>query len=158
MADSFFGKSAASSKGLNRPHGKTETVLDYLQRGEYASAGVAEFLKGMSPYDNIFEAAWKGLSGQRRMNYMELTGNIPLGLVMGIALDPVTWIPAGALGKMVKMTGIPKAVGLASLKMAERFPAYARLSGLVDSWRPSSRVAGSASSCTSKTTMRLWMS
>ena len=110
---------------LPTPSGKTETVLDYLQRGEYASAGVAEFLKGLSPYDNIFEAAWKGLSGQRRMNYMELTGNIPLGLVMGIALDPITWLPAGALAKMVKMTGIPKAVGLASLKMAEKFPAYA---------------------------------
>lgn len=109
------------------PSGRTEKVLDYLQRGEYASAGMAEWLKGESPYDNIFEAAWKGLSGQRRMNYIELTGNVALGLVAGIALDPITWLPAGAITKGIKATRIPKMLALASIKTANKFPQYAGL-------------------------------
>ena len=57
----------------SKPVGSFEKVVDVLRRGEYASASVAQYLgegqkPGGSPYDNIFSAAWGGLTGKNRID------------------------------------------------------------------------------------------
>jgi len=109
---------------IPNPHGKGEKVVDFLSRGEYTSANVTEYLQGRSPYDNLFEAAWKGLSGKRRLTYIDITDNVPLGIALGFALDPFTWIPVGAPGKIARATGVPSAIQRGVLRLAAASPEF----------------------------------
>ena len=115
----------------SKPVGTFEKVVDVLRRGEYASASVAQQLfegqkPGGSPYDNIFSAAWGGLSGKNRVDYFDLTGDPVIGFALGVLLDPVTWIPYGGLTKLLKATRLPHAAIMAGRFAAKKSPALAR--------------------------------
>ena len=75
---------------------------DYLQRGNFASANVADaLLKGDG---NLLGAAWRGLTGEEKRTYSDVLRGFGAhntvaevaGIVLDFALDPVTWIPFGA--------------------------------------------------------------
>lgn len=86
---------------------RTAAVLDFLMRGEYASAGFAQSL-AQGDVLGALPAAWRGLTGQERITYGELAHqylpeNWPdwvksgAGFLAGVLLDPTTWVGVGGL-------------------------------------------------------------
>jgi len=78
-------------------------ILDFLQRGQYASANVAKAI--IEGRGDIASAAWKGLTAEQRGSFIDILKqyNIPgataLGLALDIGLDPTTWLPFGVFVK-----------------------------------------------------------
>ena len=121
MDYSGFISGNLNKKG-NQPTSGFEKIVDVLSRGNYASANVAQYLGGESPYGNIGEAAWAGLSAKNRLTYSKLTGNPWSGLALDIILDPTTWIPFGAPARFLKATKISTIADRAFIAFAERVP------------------------------------
>ena len=96
--------------------------MDFIRRPEYMSANIAEHAMGKSPYKHVHEAAWAGLSGERRVDYIDLTGNPWLGIALGFALDPLTYVPFGAIPKIAKATKIPGAIGRVAAAAGKKWP------------------------------------
>lgn len=100
-----------------KPQSPFDKVMDVSMRGTYASANITEFLMGQSPYDNPLTAAWKGLTGHRRTTYSDLTGGDVSGITLDIALDPVTYLPFGAITKGARAVGLTKGVAALTTKL-----------------------------------------
>lgn len=97
-------------KALNLPQGQNAffDVLEIL--GRPGSAVMNAIDKGMEG-ENVAAAAWRGLSGQDRVNGADLAekmgvenkaGKFLLGTALDIGLDPTTYIPGGVLAKGIK--------------------------------------------------------
>jgi len=106
----------------SKPTSNFGKLMDYVRRPEYLSANIAEYAIGRSPYKHWHKAAWAGLSGQRRLDYIDLTENPALGLLLGFALDPLTYLPFGAISKGVKATKLPAAISRISMAAGEKWP------------------------------------
>jgi hypothetical protein len=81
-------------------------IFDILSRPNYA---VAEGVRTMS-----FEGVWKGLTGEKKTTFADVLEERgvendalqgALGLGLDIVLDPLTWIPGGALVRGAKSVG-----------------------------------------------------
>lgn len=103
----------ANRKSVEPPSRSTlETVLDYIDRPGQAVRGAIK--GGYDPNESVLGGAWKGLSGQQKVYGTDLLGDAGmdagwtrsgLGFLTDIATDPLTFLPAGAIGKVAKVTG-----------------------------------------------------
>ena len=99
------------------------TVFDLLQRSNSAVAGTANAaLKG----EDLSDAAWGGLSGKTQTSFSDVLGTAGmepgwlksgLGFALDVGLDPLTYVPGGAIVKglkgAAKLAGAEKALSAA---------------------------------------------
>lgn len=95
-----------------------QKVIDYMSRGVYTSANIAEHLTGHGQESNIVAEALSGLSGKDKKTYadvMKSTGTFKnaaglglSGFLLDVALDPTTYIGVGAVGKAARLLGMGK--------------------------------------------------
>ena len=113
-------------------------VFDVLQRGQYASANVAEgIIQGDSDY---VQRAWDGLSGEEKGSYVEILQRqgVPwapvLGTVLDIGLDPFTYMSGPA--QLIKGTKAGKGLSSAvddAVKLAKgKIPGGKKVGNIVD--------------------------
>ena len=105
-----------------KPTSNFGKIMDFIRRGEYMTAAIAEHGLGRSPYKTWYEAGLAGLTGKRRTDYIDLTGSAWKGLLLGVAADPITYLPFGAIPKIAKATRIPKGMGALARIAGKRWP------------------------------------
>jgi hypothetical protein len=98
-----------------------QLVGNVLSTGQYATANVANYLidvaQGRQPRSaSILGAIWDGITWKEKGDFIDIMrkAKVPgaelIGFVLDIGLDPMTYVPFGALGKLSKIVGESKAV------------------------------------------------
>jgi hypothetical protein len=102
------------------------SIFDFLSRGEYASANIADYLidrykedEAGQPFShddfvNMASLAWKGFSGEEKMTYDTIIDKefpswgkgkrMAVSLSAALFLDPTTYMPLGAPAKFAAKT------------------------------------------------------
>jgi len=95
-------------------------VIDYLNRGQYATANLAEnILSGNT--EKIPQDVWKGLTGEKKGSFIDIAhkympkelpswSKTGIGFIGDVVLDPANLVTAG-LGKVAKISGLTKKIG-----------------------------------------------
>lgn len=92
-----------------REPNRLEKVLAGLSTGQFAAAGLFEELerrgKGL-PARPMGKQILKAIKEQR--SFSEITGNVGLGFLLDVAIDPINLVPGGAITKGAKAVGAVK--------------------------------------------------
>jgi hypothetical protein len=85
-------------------------MFDILQRGEFAVANAIDAV--LTGDENVFKAAYEGFTGKERRDFYDIAvglgygkwGSLAIGMVAGVALDPINIIPWTDTFKALKRT------------------------------------------------------
>ena len=95
----------------------SKLLFDVLQRGEFAVANAMDAV--MTGDDNVIKAAIDGFTGKEKRDFYDIAiglgygkwGSLAIGMVAGVTLDPVNYLPfADAFKFMSKTIGKTKAM------------------------------------------------